>query len=393
MSTNLFSTIHENPTQPALPFVRPSLPKFEDLSAPYSEILHSGIVTTGHHAERLGDVLANYLQVKYAIAVSSCTSGLLLATRALNLPEGSEVILPSFTFMASALSPVWNKLTLRFVDVDLKTMNIDVELVRQAITPNTSAIIGVHQFGTPVNVEALETLAKNHNISLYFDTAHGFGSLHYGKPLGGNGRFEVFSMSPTKLLIAGEGGIVATDDDAIGEAVYYGRNYANPGNYDCLFPGLNARMSEFHAILALNSFDMLEEAAIHRNWAVNLYKQQLGEIPGISFQHVESYDRSSYKDFTIVIDENEFGLTRDELIDALKIHNIQTRVYYKPVLHQMTAFRHFAEGISPDQFANSIYLSEHALSLPLYSDMTESEVSYACETLMKIHQNASGYAN
>lgn len=372
-----------------LNFVRPKLPQLDELAPEYNQILSTGMVTTGPNADALGNTLAGWMGVKKAVAVSSCTTGLMLVTQALKLPQGSEVIMPSFTFMATALGPVWNQLKPRFVDVDPETMNIDPEAVEAAVNSKTSAIVGVHQFGAPAEIEKLQSIADKHALTLYFDSAHGLGSLHQGKPLGCFGRAEVFSMSPTKVMIAGEGGIVATNDETIGEAVYYGRNYANPGNYDCLFPGMNARMSEFHAILALHSFKMLEDAVTHRNRMVDYYKKQLGDIPGISFQKILEGDRSSYKDFSIVVDDEDFGLGQSELQHALKAEGIGSRVYYKPVLHEMTAFAQYAEGLSVDELENTVYLSNHALSLPLYSDMRECEVDQVCEAFHRIHKHAS----
>ncbi len=376
-----------------LPFVRPQLPPLEELEEPYREILSTGMVTTGPYAERLGEAVRDHLGVGHAVAVSSCTTGLVLAIQALKLPRDSTVILPSFTFMATALGAVWNGLRIRFVDVDRETMNLDPARVEEAVTADTSLIIGVHQFGAPAPVEELQTIADKHGISLLFDTAHGFGSLHQGKPLGGNGRAEVFSLSPTKLLIAAEGGIVASNEESIAGHARIGRNYGNPGNYDCLFPGLNARMSELHAILALKSLERLEQAAIHRNRAVGLYCERLRDVPGISFQKISENDRSSYKDFSIVVDEREFGLTRDQLARALAAEGIHTRVYYAPVVHKMEAFKHFAPGDAAAELPNTLYLESRALSLPMYSDMREEEIERAAAGLHRIHRHAPQIAS
>jgi dTDP-4-amino-4,6-dideoxygalactose transaminase len=343
------------------------------------------MVTTGPYAERLGLEVAASLGVPNATAVSSCTTGLVLAIQALQLPEGAEVILPSFTFMASGIAPVWNRLRLRFVDVDGETMNIDPARVEEAITPDTALILGVHQFGSPAPIEALQHIADRHGLFLAFDAAHGFGAYHQGEPLGKNGRFEVFSLSPTKLLIAAEGGIVSTNDPAIAEHVRIGRNYGNPGNYDCLFPGLNARMSELHAILALYSLTQLEAASRHRNQAVGWYKERLAEVPGIGFQRIQEGDISSYKDFSIVV-EASFGMSRDRLMEALKAEQIHTRVYYSPVLHRMQAFLGFGGEALDEQLPHTLHLQEHALSLPLYSDMKEDEVDLVCAAIHRIHK-------
>ncbi len=376
-----------------IPFVRPQLPVFENIENPYREILQNGMVTTGSHAEELGGKVSSFLNSEYAIAVSSCTCGLLLAIQALDLPKGSEVILPSFTFMASALGPVWNGLRLKFVDVDRWTMNIDPERVEEAITSDTSAIIAVHQFGNPAPIEELQALADKHGLALIFDSAHGFGSLHNDQPLGVYGQAEIFSMSPTKLMIAAEGGIVSTNDPDIAEHVRLGRNYGNPGNYDCLFPGLNARMSELHAILALNSLDLLENAARHRNQVVEKYKERLESVPGVSFQKIAPNDQSSYKDLSVVFDEELFGLTQRQLEKSLLAEGIHTRVYYSPVVHKMKAFARFADEKTDGQLPNTLYLESHSLSLPIYSDMKDDEIDIVCDAITRIHYHAREIVN
>lgn len=375
-------------SQSSLPFARPTLPPFQSLSKPFEEILSNGMVTTGPYLQQFEEILKDHLQVKHVIGVSSCTTGLMLAMQALHLPEDSEVIVPSFTFMASAIAPVWNKLRLRFVDIERDTFTISFASVEQTLSSQTSAIIAVPIFGNPVDVPKLKIAANQKNVKLLFDSAHGFGVLQEGKPLGGNGDAEVFSLSPTKLLIAGEGGVVATNDDAVAEHVRLGRNYGNPGNYDSLFCGMNARLSEFHAICGIHSFAMLEDAAINRNNIVAYYQQRLSQLPGIRFQKVQEGNRCSYKDFSIVID-NEFNLPRDIVKQALDAEGIATRVYFSPTLHKMTAYKHYAEEDIHERLPNTLWLEERILSLPLYSNMTEDEAAIACEALERIHHHAN----
>lgn len=286
---------------PTLPFARPVLPTMEELRPEYEAIFANRMVTTGPYADQLGVEAAEHLGVAHAVAASSCTTGLILAIQALELEEGAEVILPSFTFMASALGPVWNRLRPVFVDVERSTMNIDPNAVESAVSPRTGAILATHQFGAPAPIDALEAIAQKRGLALAFDSAHGFGSLRRGKPLGGAGRFEVFSLSPTKLVIAAEGGIVSTRDGRIAEHVRFGRNYGNPGDYDCLAPGLNARMSELHAIMAIYSLRRLESAAQQRNRIAGYYRDRLSRLPGVGFQSVEDGDRSSFKDRKSVV--------------------------------------------------------------------------------------------
>ncbi len=249
------------------------------------------------------------------MAVSSCTLGLLLTYHGLGLK--GEVIVPSFTFMATVHPLLWVGTEPVFVDIDPYTWNIDPAKVEAAITERTTAIVAVHNFGNPAPVAELEAIARRHGLRLIFDAAHGFGALYRGRPVGGFGDAEVFSLSPTKLLVAGEGGIVATNNDDLAEHIRVGREYGNPGDYNSDFPGLNVRLPEFNALLGLHSLGMLEENAKRRNRVAAIFRERLSQIPGLTFQRIHPQDRSSYKDFSILVDEAKFGLTRDELALAL----------------------------------------------------------------------------
>ena len=225
--------------------------------------------------------------------------GLLLTYHGLGLK--GEVIVPSLTFMATVHSLLWVGAEPVFVDIDPHTWNIDPARVEAAVTEHTTAIVAVQNFGNPAPVAELEAIAHRHGLKLVFDAAHGFGSLYRDKPVGGFGDAEVFSLSPTKLLVAGEGGIVATDHDDLAEHIRVGREYGNPGNYGSDFPGLNARLPEFNAILGLRSLELLEENTLRRNRVAATFRDRLSLLSGLTFQRIHSQDRSSYKDLSVRI--------------------------------------------------------------------------------------------
>ncbi len=366
-----------------LPIVSPALPDLAALSEDVNEILASGMLTKGKYLRAFEAAVAEHLQVKHAVAVSSCTSGLMLTYRALGLT--GEVVVPSFTFMATVSALVWAGLRPVFADVNAGTTNLEPAAAEAAITPETSAIVAVHNFGNPAEIDALQTIAARHGLKLIFDAAHGFGALYQGVPVGPQGDAQVYSLSPTKLLISGEGGIVATNHDGLAEQIRMGREYGNAGNYDSLFPGFNARMPEFNALLGLHSLGKLEEAARRRNEIVALYQEELGRLPGIGFQQVRRGNRSSYKDFSIVVDPDVFGLTRDELALALAAENVDTRKYYDPPVHRQTAYRHYVDGTS---LPNTDWLAAHSLTLPIWSQMTDETASSICHAARRIHQHA-----
>lgn len=362
--------------------VRPVLPDISEMAGGVQSMLQSGMVTKGEHLKAFEKAVREHLGVKHAIAVSSCTSGLMLTYRGLGL--SGDVVVPSFTFMATVAALVWSGLRPVYADVDRGTTNLDPAAAEAAITPDTSAIVAVHNFGNPAELGSLREIARRRGLKLIIDAAHGFGALHAGQPVGGQADAHVYSLSPTKLLIAGEGGIVATNDDTLAERITMGREYGNSGSYDSAFAGLNARLPEFNALLGLRSLDRLEEAAQTRNQTADLYEELLGMLPGVGFQEVRPGDRCSYKDLSITIDAALFGLTRDELALAMAAENIDTRKYYEPPVHRQTAYQQFYDG---RPLPNTEWLARNSLSFPMWSNMDTQVVQGICGAIKRVYQN------
>lgn len=362
--------------------VRPLLPDFSEMTAAVQDVFQTGMVTKGKYLRAFEEAVAQHLGVKHAIGVSSCTSGLMLTYKGLGL--SGDVVVPSFTFMATVSSLVWCGLRPIFADVNPGSTNLDPAAAEAAITPQTSAIVAVHNFGNPADIDGLQAVARKHHLKLIFDSAHGFGALYQGQPVGGQADAHIFSLSPTKLLIAGEGGIVSTNDDALASKLCMGREYGNDGNYDSAFAGLNARMPEFNAILGLRSLDQLEAAAQSRNETAGYYHEMLERIPGIGFQEVLAGNRNSYKDFSITVDPNSFGLTRDQLALALAAENIDTRKYYEPPVHRQMAYRGYDHGSA---LPNTEWLAEHSLSFPIWSAMEAEVVAGICRAIERIYEH------
>jgi len=365
-----------------VPFMRPTMPAFEEVESSLAEIFRSGRVTKGKLLEAYEDAIARHLGTRDAVAVSSCTVGLMITLQSLAL-EG-EVIVPSFTFFATVNALIWNHLTPVFVDCDPLTWNLDPGAVEAAITSQTSAILGVHIFGNPADIAALERIANRHGLALIFDAAHGFGSLYQGKPVGRYGTAEVFSTSPTKLLVTGEGGIIATDNPSLAEKLRIAREYGNPGDYDCILPGINARLSEMHALLGLKSLEMLEMNARRRNHLASLYRQLLSDLPGIAFQKIATHDRCSFKELAILIDPQEFGLNRDQLATALEAERIDTRKYFYPPVHRQKAYHQYQTQYQ-DKLPHTDRISQNILSLPMFSQLSDPVVEQICQIIRQIY--------
>lgn len=367
------------------PFIRPTLPELSQVVSQYQSAYRSGLVTNGGLVARLESAVAERLRVKHCVAVSSCTSGLMLVLRALGLH--GEVILPSFTFFATGHAVLWNGLKPAFANSDPDTWNISPGDVEKRITDATSAILAVHLYGNPCDVTALEAIARRHNLKLIFDAAHAFGSVYRGIPIGSFGDAEVFSLSPTKLLVAGEGGLVATNDAKLAAAVRAMRNYGDVGAYDPKWLGMNARMTEFNAALALSGLPLVDAKVHRRNCIARMYTETLSSLPGVRFQKVHPADTHPYKDYSIHLKPEVLGLSREALAESLRAKNIETKKYFHPPLHQQFLYSKFHDPGAND-LAQTEYIADGILSLPIYESLPDETVGTVAEIIQRIIQSA-----
>lgn len=350
-----------------VPLVRPDVPAFAEVAAEIEVAVSGGMLTKGPALARFEADAARRLGVRHVVGVGSCTLGLALVLKSLTAVRGlavagcpasvtcplpaaarspgpageAEVIVPSFIFLAAPAAIVWAGLRPVFVEVDPRTFTVDPAAVAAAITGNTVAILGCHTFGCPCDVPALERISAETGVPFVIDAAHGLGSAVAGRPVGAGGLAQVFSLSPTKLVVAGEGGLVATDCDCLADAVRTAREYGNDGAYGCSAPGLNARLPEISAILGRASLNRLDVVAARRRAAAAAYREALHGVPGLSFQEIPAAAESSWKDFVVGVDAAAFGIDRDGLRARLAERGIETRAYYSPAAHCMEAFRRF----------------------------------------------------
>jgi len=363
------------------PFMRPSLPEISHVLAEYQAAYRDGVLTNAGLVSRLEGAVTERLNVRHCVAVSSCTSSLMMVLRALGLK--GEVILPSFTFFATGHSVLWNGLKPVFADCDPHTWNISPADVERKITANTSAILAVHMYGNPCDVAELEAIARRRNLKLIFDAAHAFGTHYRGVPTGSFGDAEVFSLSPTKLLVAGEGGLVTTNDAKLAAAVRAMRNYGDVGAYDPKWLGLNARMTEFNAAMALAGLPLVKAKVQRRSQIAQMYTEKLSRIPGICFQKVHPADTHPYKDYSVLVVPEIIGLTRDLLAEALRAKNIETKKYFYPPLHQQYLYSIFHEFGATD-LAQTEHVANNVLSLPIYESLSDEAVCMIADTLERI---------
>ena len=368
------------PTRLNLPITRPTLDAFSAYVSFFKESIKTGKLTSHKFVQEFEEKAAKYLGVKHCVAVSSCSSGLMLTLKGLDLK--GEVIVPSFTFAATAHPLLWNNLTPVFADVDPKTYTIDPKEVEKLITPRTSAILATHAFGVMCDVKKLEAIARKHKLRLIFDAAHAFGSAREGAKTGNFGDAEVFSLSPIKVLTAAEGGLVATNNEVLAQYVRMGRNYGDDGTNNMLFAGLSARMSEFHGAIALRSLGSLNANLKNRRAKSAYLKKALVHIePSLQFQVTPNGSEVTNYIFTIVIDPKVLGYTRDDVKLFLSKEGIDTRKYFFPPLHTQPPYVTFAP--KAEELPVTDYLTNNILALPMYSHITKEDIDRVVRAFKK----------
>lgn len=368
---------------PGLPFARPRRPDLDRVMERLRPSYERGLLTNGTLVVELEQRIAERLGVAHVVAVSSCTSGLMLAVQAVVDGRPGPVVLPSFTFSASGHSVVWNDRAPRFVENDPATFQIDLDHLAQNLE-GASAVLATHIFGAPCDPHALEDLARSAGVPVLYDAAHALGAVCDGRPVGGFGVAEIFSLTPTKVMVAGEGGLVATNNDDLAERLRIGRDYGNPGNYDTRFVGLNARMSEMHAAIALESLELLDDSLARRQGVAERYQRGLADVPGLRCQVVHPTDESTYKDFTVAVDTEQFGLGRDQLVEVLAVEGIDTRNYFDPPVHRQESYARYEVAELPVADATSAGV----VSLPIYPDLPDEAVDRVIDVVCRAHDAA-----
>jgi dTDP-4-amino-4,6-dideoxygalactose transaminase len=355
--------------------LKPQLRDFDLFCERSKQIFETGWVTNnGPFVRELEGKISDTIGVP-ALALSNGTLPIVLALKGLNL--WGEVIVPSFTFCATAHAVVMAGLTPKFVDIDPETFNLDPAKVKEAITEDTCAILGVHVFGNPCNIDALQKIADEHTMPLLFDAAHAFGSTYNGKKIGGFGVAETFSTHATKTLISGEGGFITSNNEELCEYIKKARNFGISTAEDTEFIGTNAKMSELHAIVGLDSLSGIEGDLEKKNSMVSIYHKMLQNVEGISLQKIQEGGTSGYFFFSIIVDPAKFGMNRDELAEKLEEKSIPTRKYFYLPIHKQTAYKEYNSISLP----HTELISERILCLPTHTSLTEEDVTLICQTI------------
>ena len=355
----------------------------EGITKRFDAILDSGMLTNGPTVRELEERAADLLDVPHVVAVASCTTGLMLALQALE--ARGPVVMPSFTFSATAHAAVWAGGRPVFADIDHASLTLDAADAAGRIA-GASTLMATHIYGTPCRVEQIDEIAGEVGVPVVYDAAHALGSSRNGQPIGGFGAAEVFSLSPTKVAPAGEGGLVSTRRADIADRVRLARNYGNPGDYDCRVAGLNARMSEFHAAVGLASLNDLPRRVARRNEQVQAFRDRVNGLPGIRIPTVDEADVSTFKDLTLVVDEQEYGLDVPQLGAALAAEGADTRRYFYPPVHRQQAYAHLTAPQPPLPVTDE--LAPRVLTVPLWTQMSDHTVRRLADLVVRLHESA-----
>jgi dTDP-4-amino-4,6-dideoxygalactose transaminase len=364
---------------------RPVVPDLDLMMDELRDVLTSGQLTNGRHVRRFEDLVREYVGSDlHVVAVSSNTSGMILSWKALEV--SGEVILPAFTFPATAHVIRWNGLTPVLADCDPETFNLDLADVERVVTERTVGVAPVYIFGNAPDWDAFEPFLAERGLAAVSDAAHAFGTRVGSRPAGSFGSVEVFSLAPTKVLTTGEGGLCITRDGDLADRLRRMRNYGNPGDYDCRELGLNARMTEIHALLGVHGMPGHEAQVRHREQMAALYRERLAEIPGISFQRIAPGVRCTYNYFALLVDPDLFGMTNHTLHDLLGQVGIESKIYFHPPIHEQRLYRELGEGRS---FPNTEWLVRRILCVPLTGHVGEAELERVVGAIRKAHESAN----
>ena len=366
------------------PIIRPTLPSLSDITRLVGPSWDSGTVTVGPTVRAFEEETCRQTGAQHAVALSTCTAGLMLVPGALELPPGKEVIVPSFTFAATAQALVWNGLIPVFCDCLPGTGTLDPEDVERNLSANTAAICGASIFGLPPDMDALVDLGRRKGVPVYFDSAQGLGATYHGQPLGGFGACEVFSLSPTKVVTAIEGGLLTTNDGALADRVRSMRDYGKDPirGEEMVHLGLSARMSELHAAVGLLSLRQIHDLVKARLVRIEVYRSRLENLPGCGVQ-VFPPDRTTSGNYFVLFITERAKRSREEVYEALKETGVQTKRYFYPPVHEHAIFRRFPIRVSLN-LTHTPKISREGLALPLYSHMTLEEIEHICSQIEQL---------
>ncbi|HAF30209.1 MAG TPA: aminotransferase [Bacteroidales bacterium] len=350
---------------------QPALPPLEEFTELLKQIWHNKILTNnGPFHKQFEKELADYLGVKYISVFTNGTLALMTALQALHIT--GEVITTPFSFVATTHSLWWNNIKPVFADIEPNYFNLDPEKVEAAITPQTTAIMPVHVYGNPCNLEAFQKIADTYGLKLIYDAAHAFGVKVNGDSVLNFGDLSILSFHATKVFNTIEGGAIICHDAKTKQRIDYLKNFGFAGETTVIAPGINAKMNEIQAAYGLLQLKYVDANIAKRKTITELYREKLANIPGIKFLNdMEEVDHT-YSYFPVFVDAKLYEKTRDELYEELKKHNVFGRRYFYPLISQFPTYRGLLSS-KPDNLSVATKVADQVICLPIYPELEKNQ--------------------
>lgn len=351
-------------TQPHLPPLAEFLPYLEEIWA--SKLLTNG----GPFHRQLEEALCEYLGVEHLALFANGTLALVTALQSLRIT--GEVITTPYSFVATAHSLLWNGIRPVFVDIDRDTLNLDPKKIEAAITPQTTAIMPVHCYGHPCDVEAIQMIADNYNLKVIYDAAHAFGVQTEAGSVLQHGDLAILSFHATKVFNTFEGGAIICADAKTKQRIDNLKNFGFVDEVTVVAPGINGKMSEVNAAFGLLQLKHVDAALVRRQQIDALYRKLLQDVPGIRCLGDAGETKANYAYFPILVGA-EFPLSRDDLYRKFRDHDIMVRRYFYPLISDFPMYRGLPSA-QPDNLAVAADASARVLCLPIYPALSDSDV-------------------
>ena len=345
-----------------------------------NRVLSTRYLSIGPMIELFEAAVASYVGTKYAVGVSSGTTGLHLAIIAAEVGPGDEVITTPFSFVASANCVLYQGGRPVFVDIEPDTLNIDVEQIEAAITPRTKAILPVHVFGQPCRMDRIMEIARRHDLIVIEDACEAIGAEFRGRKVGTFGRCAVIAFYPNKQITTGEGGMIVTGDEAWDRLFRSLRNQGRDDNGTWLRHvrlGYNYRLDELSAALGVAQMERIDELLVKREQVARMYGERLAEIEGVEAPYIAP--ETTRMSWFVYVVRLAPGIDRDAVMDRLAGRGVPSRPYFSPLHLQPLYVDRF--GFRPGDFPVTETVAKSTLALPFHSNLSEVEVEYVCESL------------
>lgn len=358
---------------------RPLLPKLDLVSSKLKEVWDAQWLTNnGVQHQKLEEKIRESLKVPHLSLFNNGTIALIIACQSLRI--SGDVITTPFTFPATPHVLSWNNIRPIFCDIDPITMNIDADKIESMITPQTTAILGVHVFGTPCEVEKIQKIADRYGLKVIYDGAHAFQTEINGTGIGNFGDITMFSFHATKLFHTLEGGALVVKDRHLKERIDLLKNFGIKNEEEVVMPGINGKMNEVQAVVGQLVLDLVAEERGKRELLRDTYRRCLDDVEGISFMGDIPGVKNSFQYFVIRIDQKKFGRSRDYVYNEFKKFNVMTRKYFYPLCSEYTCYRQLPSS-SAWNLPVAHKVVDEVLALPFYGQLTVEDVEQICTIL------------